>query len=165
MIQTPTERALMQLVGITCRTSNSTLFEVDPTTNNVAKTIMEYFHNKLHDKIQHRKTPGTTYCIYTQYESDHNGEYTYFIGEEVTSLQDIDKELETLSIPAQRYIKFTCGPGPMPDLCIEAWQAIWALSADELGGERAYIADFEVYDERSQDHSNLTLDIYIGIKG
>ena len=35
--------------------------------------------------------------------------------------------------------------------------------ACSIGCERAYIADFEVYDERSHDHNNVTLDIYIGI--
>ena len=33
-----------------------------------------------------------------------------------------------------------------------------------LDQDLSYIADFEVYDERSSDHSNVTLDIYIGIK-
>lgn len=47
---------------------------------------------------------------------------------------------------------------------IDMWQNIWKMNASDLGGERAYIADFEVYDERSSDHNNVTLDIYIGIK-
>ncbi len=33
-----------------------------------------------------------------------------------------------------------------------------------LGGVRAYIADFEVYDHRSIDPQNTVLDIYIGVK-
>jgi predicted transcriptional regulator YdeE len=37
------------------------------------------------------------------------------------------------------------------------------MNASDLGGKRAYIADFEVYDERSNDHNNVTLDIYIEI--
>jgi predicted transcriptional regulator YdeE len=32
-----------------------------------------------------------------------------------------------------------------------------------FGGKRAYIADFEVYDERSRDPDNTIVDIYIGI--
>ena len=52
----------------------------------------------------------------------------------------------------------------MPTVCIDMWQNIWKMNASDLGGERAYIADFEVYDERSVDHNNVTLDIYIGIK-
>ena len=106
----------------------------------------------------------SSFCIYTNYESDFNGEYTYFIGEEVTSIEKIGDGFETLSIPVQNYAKFTNQPAPMPAACIDMWQNIWKMSASDLGGERAYIADFEVYDERSHDHNNVTLDIYIGIR-
>jgi predicted transcriptional regulator YdeE len=38
------------------------------------------------------------------------------------------------------------------------------MLASDLGGKRAYIADFEIYDPRkSQDHNNVTLEIYVGI--
>lgn len=37
-------------------------------------------------------------------------------------------------------------------------------NAWELGGKRAYIADFEVYDERSHDPENAIMDVYIGVK-
>ncbi len=32
-------------------------------------------------RITHRKKPGTTYCVYTDYKSGAAGDYTYFIGE------------------------------------------------------------------------------------
>jgi len=118
----------------------------------------------LAEQIKDRKNPGTTFCVYTNYESDVNGDYTYFIGEEVTSFEEIGKEFETLTIPVQNYAKFTNQRGPMPTVCIDMWQNIWKMNASDLGGERAYIADFEVYDERSVDHNNVTLAIYIGIR-
>ena len=154
----------LKLVGITTRTNNSQIFERDPSTNKIAATVQKYFHNGLGEKIKDRKNPGTDFCVYTNYESDVNGDYTYFIGEEVTSFEEIDKEFETLTIPVQNYEKFTNQAGPMPTVCIDMWQNIWKMNASDLGGERAYIADFEVYDERSVDHNNVTLDIYIGIK-
>lgn len=154
----------LKLVGITTRTNNAKIFEQDPSTNEIAATVQKYFHNGLAAKINARQNPGTTFCVYTNYESDVNGDYTYFIGEEVSSFDGIDKEFETLTIPAQNYVKFTNQPGPMPAACVDMWQNIWKMSASNLGGERAYIADFEVYDERSSDHNNVTLDIYIGIR-
>jgi predicted transcriptional regulator YdeE len=154
----------LKLVGITTRTNNTQIFEVDPQTNKIAATVQKYFNNGLSEKIKARHNPGTTFCVYTNYESDVNGDYTYFIGEQVNSFEDIDKEFEMLTIPMQNYAKFTNQPGPMPTVCIDMWQNIWKMNASDLGGERAYIADFEVYDERSRDHNNVTLDIYIGIK-
>jgi predicted transcriptional regulator YdeE len=66
-------------------------------------------------------------------------------------------------LPAQKYAKFTNMPGAMPDVCIDMWKNIWQMDAEELGGKRGYLADFEIYDERAADHKNAVLDIYIGI--
>ena len=68
-----------------------------------------------------------------------------------------------LNIPAQDYIKFTNGPGVMPDVCISIWTKIWQMSPNELGGTRSYVADFEVYDSRAIDPNNTVLDVYVGI--
>lgn len=163
MNQIKTELDEIKLVGIACRASNEKAFQSDPASNPIAHTVQNYFHNGLAEKIQHRKKPGTTYCVYTDYENDHHGEYTYFIGEAVESFDDIPEGYETLTIPAQDYIKYTNNPGPMPAVCIDMWQNIWQKSPADLGGERSYVADFEVYDERSADHNNVVLDIYIGI--
>lgn len=38
------------------------------------------------------------------------------------------------------------------------------MNTSGFGGKRAYVADFEVYDERSVNHNNATLNIFIGIK-
>jgi predicted transcriptional regulator YdeE len=153
--------APIQLVGITARTNNAA--EMNPTTGKIGPTLQRYFQNNLAEKIKARKKPGTTYCVYTDYESDCNGDYTYFVGEAVSHLDEVDPNLETKLIPAQRTIKFTTGPGPMPTVCIELWQKIWTMTDADLGGTRAYVADFEVYDERSHDPQNTVLDIYIGI--
>ncbi len=163
MQKTKTQLSEKKLVGITTRTNNKQLFEADPATNKVAATVQKYFHGGLAEKIIGRKSPGTTFCVYTNYESDVDGDYTYFIGEEVTSFDEVKEGFETLTIPMQKYAKFTNHPGPMPAVCIEMWQHIWKMNASDLGGERAYLADFEVYDERSTDHAHVALDIYIGI--
>ncbi|MGE3919955.1 MAG: GyrI-like domain-containing protein [Gammaproteobacteria bacterium] len=152
----------IKLVGITTRTNN--MNEMNQETAKIGSMIQKYFSQGLSNKISHRKTPGITYCVYTNYESDFTGDYSYFIGEEVSSLEDIASDFEKLSIPVQRYTKFTAGPGKMPDVCIHAWQKIWQMDASDLNGNRSYIADFEVYDERSVDPNHTTFDIFIGVK-
>ena len=54
--------------------------------------------------------------------------------------------------------------GKFPNVVIDTWQKIWQMSDEELGGTRSYIADFEIYDERSYDPANAVVDIYIGLK-
>lgn len=152
----------IKLVGITARTKLAS--EMNLATAKIGATVQKYFQMNLPEKIQNRKKPGITYCVYTNYESNFAGEYTYFIGEEVGSFDDLLEDFETLVIPAQNYTKFTTESGAMPVVCISAWQKIWTMTSAEFGNERAYIADFEVYDERALDHKNTVLDIYVGLK-
>ncbi len=161
MQKTLAQRPQIKLIGITCRTQNAA--EMDPTTAQIGPTIQRYFQNGLSSKILNRKKPGITYCAYTDYESDFTGAYTYFIGEEVNSLDDVPEGFSSLIIPAQHYAVFTNQSGAMPGICIEMWQKIWTMTPADLGGERGYRADFEVYDERARDPLNTVLDIFIGL--
>lgn len=147
------------LVGIKIRTNN--LREIDEKTGLIGPCIQNYFQNQLFEKIQHRKVPGVTFCVYTEYDSDHTGDYSYFIGEEVSKVDEIPEGLSHIEIPEQSYEKFCVGPGAMPDIVRKAWFEIW--EKDDLTAKRTFQADFEVYDERSHDQNNAILDIYIGV--
>ena len=151
----------IKLVGITERTSNAR--EMNPETAKIGSAMQKFFGNSMQEQILRRKNPGTVFAVYTNYESDEHGHYTYFLGEEVNDFENIQQGFETLTIPGQTYVKFTSDPGKMPAVCINMWQNIWKMKAADLGGKRAYIADFEVYDERSQNPEHAILDIYISI--
>jgi predicted transcriptional regulator YdeE len=155
-------RGELKLIGIQIRTNN--LNESNPSSARIPQCVMKYYQEQVGDKIPHRKNPGTTIAAYTNYESDHTGDYTYFLGEEVDELDKVPTGLSTITIPPQNYVKFTSGPAPMPEVCIKAWNKIWQMSPTELGNQRNYQADFEVYDERAADFHNTTLDIYVGLK-
>ena len=152
----------IRLVGVTMRTSNS--LEANLETAKIGQIIGNYFENNLSQKIANRVKPGTTYCAYTEYESDEDGEYTYFVGEEVDSFEKIPAGFVALTIPSSNYAKLECGPGQMPEVCIDAWEEIWKMQDADFGGKRTYITDFEIYDERAEDYENTILDIYIGIQ-
>lgn len=156
------DQAEKKIVGIKTRTNHQ--LEIHSLEGKIFPIVKHYFHQNVAASIPNRIHPGTTFCIYTNYESDHHGDYTYCIGEEVDSFENIPTDLETLIIPAQKYIRFTNGPGSMPDVIRKPWQQIWQMTPAELGGIRSYITDFEIYDERSRDHQNIVLDFYIGIQ-
>jgi predicted transcriptional regulator YdeE len=155
-------QAEKKIIGIKTRTNNQ--LETNSLEGKIFPLVKRYFHQNIAASIPNRTQPGTTFCIYTNYENDHHGDYTYFMGEEVDSFESVPAGLEILIIPAQKYIKFTNGPGSMPDVVRKPWQQIWQMTPAELGGIRSYITDFEIYDERSRDHQNIVLDIYIGIE-
>ncbi len=153
----------LKLIGVTARTNNKN--EMDPEKSKIASTAGRYWSENLANNFKHRLSPGTTYAVYTDYESDENGDYTYFIGELVDTFEGQDNEtFEQLIIPASRYQKFTTQTGKMPEVVINAWQAIWQMQPSDFGGNRKYIADFEVYDQRASDPNSTIIDIYIGIE-
>ena len=158
-----TQLSELILVGLTARTNNKN--EMDPAASKIGQLAGLYWQNQIANEIKHRTAPGITYAAYTEFESDEHGDYTYFIGEVVSSLegQDLEK-FKTITIPASNYQKFTTPAGQMPDIIISAWQEIWAMQPADFGSPRKYIADFEIYDERAMDPSNATVDIYIGVE-
>jgi len=151
------------LVGMTVRTNNKD--EIDPLQSKIGPLANLYREKQIANEFNKRTSPDITYCVYTDYESDEHGEYTYFIGERVDSLDGQDlKRFHSLSINKSNYQKFTTEPGAMPTVVIDAWQKIWQMNENDFGGKRKYIADFEVYDHRAGDPHNTVLDIYIGIE-
>jgi len=161
----------IKLVGITAKTTNAN--EMEPSTAKIGSTVQAYMQNNVPSKILNRKQPNVNFCVYTDYESDYInnqsndylGSYTYFIGEEVESFADAMQDLKKITIPAQKYIKFTTAKGSMPQIVINAWMEIWQMSVADLGHERNFIADFEIYDERASNLADAEVDIFIGIKG
>jgi len=163
MKQTLITRPEIKFVGIGVRTSYQQ--ELDKMKGNIFPCVRKYFHESLCEKIPNRAKQGTTFCAYTDYESDYTGVYTYFIGEEVNTFDCLLAEgFQGMVIPEQHYIKFTTTPAPMPEVIVNAWNKIWNMSSADLGGKRSYQTDFEIYDERAADHQNIVLDLYIGIK-
>lgn len=150
------------LVGISTRTNNKN--EMDPKSAKIAPLAHSYWSKQIANSIKNRINPGVTYSIYTDYESDEHGEYTYFIGEEVKSLENqVIINFNSLIIPASNYQKFTTNAGKFPDIVIAAWQRIWQMTPADLGGKRQYKADFEMYDQRASNPDHSIVDIYIGI--
>jgi predicted transcriptional regulator YdeE len=151
------------LVGMTVRTNNTN--EMDPGTSKIAALAGDYWGHQKADKILHRLTPGITYSAYAEFDSDEHGDYTYCIGEAVSSLEGQDlTDFRAIAVPASRYQKFTTPEGKMPEVVITAWQEIWQMRPEHFAGQRCYSVDFERYDERAQDPNNAVLDIYIGVK-
>ena len=153
----------IKLIGLAVRTNNKN--EMNPATSKIGALAGAYWNQQVANKFEHRAKPGVTYSVYTEYESDEHGEYTYFIGEEVSSLENQDQsQFKLLIIPAGTYQKFTTEPGKMPDIVIATWMQIWQMQEIDFGGKRKYIADFEIYDERASNFEQAVMDIYIGIK-
>jgi predicted transcriptional regulator YdeE len=63
-------------------------------------------------------------------------------------------------IPAGSYAVLTSEIGPVEEVVPAVWQRAWR----EVGPQRLYKADFEVYDQRAADPRNSQIDLYIRIR-
>jgi predicted transcriptional regulator YdeE len=127
--------------------------------------IGRQWHRFITDAMN--KIPGkdgsNLYAIYSEYESDHNGEYTFLVGAPVKGGVAAPAGMVLRRIPAGAYAVITTEKGPFPKVVPEAWTAIFKLQ-DEGTLKRTYQTDFELYDERALDPQNGVVDIYVGIK-
>lgn len=154
------EKNYIMIVGIEVRTSNQAEMN---GAGRIGAHWQRFFQENVAGQIVNAVSDDV-FAIYTDYESDVNGEYSFVLGKQVGSFADVPAGLVSKVLPASRYSVFTTPKGPMPNVVIEAWQHIWSLSATQLGGERAYRADFEVYDHRSADPGNTQIEIFISVK-
>lgn len=153
----------IKLIGLMVQTNNKN--EMVNETAKISKLASLYWREQIANNIKHRRKRGTTYAVYTDFESNEYGDYTYFIGEAVDSFESQDLEsFKKITIPESTYQKFTTVPGKMPNVVVSAWQEIWKMKEADFGGKRKYVADFEIYDARAVNQNNAIIDVYIGIE-
>jgi CubicO group peptidase (beta-lactamase class C family)/predicted transcriptional regulator YdeE len=148
------------VAGIAVRTSNAKEMTADGV---IGKQWMRFMQEGLYGKIPN-KADTSIVAVYTDYASDHNGEYTFLLGARVTSDADLPAGMVAKKIPGGKFAVFTTEKGPAPKVVPGAWMKINSLPQSAVGGDRTYRADFEVYDERAKDPQNLQADLYVGIK-
>lgn len=116
-------------------------------------------------------SPHLIYALYINYESDASGAYTVLIGHEQSieesrrGLPSLGNEegLYTEKVPGSRYVVFTTNRGPVHQAVSEKWQEIWASSAHGLL-KRTFRGDFELYDARSFNPNDATVQIYVAVE-
>lgn len=116
----------------------------------------------LLDNIPHRADSNFT-VVYTDYSSDQNGEYTYVLGDRVTAVDKVPDGMIAVKVPAGKYAVITSETGPLPEIMPKLWQRIWAMTPAQLGGVRAFQADYELYPE-GFDWQNAQVVAHVGLK-
>ena len=149
------------IVGIEARTSNAMEMKGDGV---IAKQWQKFFQDGVQQKITNRADQNL-YAVYSDYASDRNGEYSFVIGVKVKDGAAVPPGMVLKKIPAGDYAVVTSEKGPVGKVVTAAWQRVYMLEdKKEMGGARAYKADFEVYDNRATDPQNSQVDLYIGLK-
>jgi predicted transcriptional regulator YdeE len=155
------EQQEFSVIGIQVRTSNA---KEMTAAGAIPKQWGRFFKEGIAEKIPH-KTGPTIYAVYTGYESSRDGEYDFIIGMNVSSVSEVPPGMVAKKVPSGRYAVVTSAKGPVAQVVPKVWQQVWSLEDNkQLGGIRAYKADFELYDQRSQNLQDSQVDLYIGLK-
>ncbi len=148
------------VVGISARTANAKEMTPQGVIGPMWGRLMQ---EGLLEKIPN-KADRNIVAVYTDYASDHKGEYTYVLGARVTSGARVPEGMVARKVPAGKYAVFTSEKGPAQQVVPALWMKINSLPRGAVGTDRLYCADFEIYDERAMDPQNLQMDVYVGIR-
>lgn len=142
------------VIGISVRTTNE--------GGQAAKDIPQLWERFMSEDIESKipaKISRDVYGIYTEYEGDYTQPYTTVLGCKVESLDNIPEGFIGLTIETANYEKYTAKGKMSDDVVYNKWTEIWQSDLD-----RTYLADFEIYGERSVDMDNAEVDIFISVK-
>jgi predicted transcriptional regulator YdeE len=131
-------REAFRLAGVRLRTSNS-----DPDA--IAAHWRRALSAGLPTCVAGRASDDVV-CVYADYESDHRGPYTMWLGAELAPGAAALERLETLEVPGASFTEFEAA-GPQPAGVVAAWTAIWGMPRERL--TRAFRADVERWTPRA----------------
>ena len=153
------EQKSFNVVGLAVRTNNQT----EATgQGEIPKLWQRFVQQNVAASIPNRDGQSLI-VVYTDYDSDQTGEYTYLIGARVTSTGDIPAGLTLKEVPAGSYAVLKSENGPVQEILPKIWRQIWSMPPKDLGGQRAFKADYEVYPP-DFDPQNVQVGLHIGLK-
>ena len=139
--------------GLSVRTKNAN--EMQPATAKIGQLWGDFFQHI----IPKLKEGALSYGVYSQYESDFNGEFDVLAGADSASVLDAaDREgLDSVVIADGTYLVFS-KKGAVPQAVIEAWGDVWDyFSAKDCPHQRAYKTDFECYSNMDEVSIHISI--------
>ena len=140
----------LMLQGIGVRTNNEN--EKNEETQKIAPLWAKYDEENIFSKTLNKVNNTSFYGIYTNYESDVNGDFDAIVAVEVTKAKN-----NAIVIENKKYLVFK-KEGELPEVAFELWTEIWEYFKNNSEYERAYSVDFEKYSKEDE------IEIFISIK-
>jgi predicted transcriptional regulator YdeE len=142
------------IIGLAVRTT----IENGKIIDDLSELWNHFLLNNIKDKIPN-KIDNTIYRLYTDYEYDHKKPFTAIIGCRVTHLDDVPDGFIAKAIEGGDYMILTAKGKPSDGIVLLEWMKIWNAT-----NQRAYKADFEVYDEKASDPDHAEINIFVSMK-
>lgn len=154
------EHTAFYVVGLARRTNNAREMG---GLGEIGKVWQEFMQKNLAAEITH-KLDDDLLAVYTDYESNQTGDYTFLLGKRASDLRDLPAGLTGRYVPEGRYAVLVSEEGPVAQVVPRLWQRVWSLSPIALGGRRAFAADYEIYDQRAKNPQNAQVELHLGIQ-
>ena len=143
------------IIGLSIKTDNSDPIKLNNDLQSLwGKFISENTAEQIPGKIDNK-----IYCVYTEYDGDYTKPYLALLGCKVNNLDIIPTGLVGKKFKSSLYNKYIAKGNILQGMIFEKWKQLWSLDI-----ARTYIADFEVYDEKSQNPQDAEVEIFIGVK-
>ena len=147
------------VAGYLVRTNNASEASGESKIGPIWQRFMQ---ENLAARIPNRADESFT-VVYSNYASDETGAYDYLLGARVTSVDHLPAEMTWRKVEPATYAVLLTDKGQMPGVLQAAWDHIWHMSPGELGGKRAFVTDYEIYDKRTENSQNAQVEIHIGL--
>ncbi len=140
----------IRLIGIKTTADNSQNFV------NISRLWEEFFRNDIMGKIPDKRD-NMIYAVYTDYESNEKGKYSFMIGCETGDDSPVPEGMFCKIIEKANYCVFR-EKGNIAAKIPEMWNRIWNMDLN-----RKFSADFEIYNAENMMGENADIEIYIGV--
>jgi predicted transcriptional regulator YdeE len=151
----------IQIVGMGVDTSLKTVYRDIPA---LGKQFAQY---KRTHEITNKKLPWGFAAVSTGF-NEAKGTFTYFMGDRVTTLEQVPNGLKAFEIPVGKYAVFPIRPKNRlgwPVAIASAKKHIYtAWLPNSIYTQAGVVDDFEYHDERSTRKNNPEIDLYVAIK-
>ena len=138
----------LMISGISVTTNNEN--EMTEGKDKISQLWDDYTKNDIYKKTFNKANNTSMYGVYSNYISDHNGDFDLTVGVEVT------KPKNAITIENERYLMFS-KKGEIPQVIFDTWQEIWDYFENNDEYKRKYSIDFEKYSTEDE------IEIYISI--
>lgn len=139
----------LMLAGSSVRTNNKD--EMSENDGKIVQLWDDYVKNDIYNKTFNKSKEPYLYGVYSEYDSDLNGDYTVSVAVEVT------KSKNAIVIEDQKFLVFK-NKGEFPEVVIDTWEIVWKYFEENDEYTRMYTVDFEKYISKDE------LEIYIAIE-
>jgi len=147
------EKPAFYIVGIECKTSN------DPAVGpqQIGQLWSRFFIENVAGRVLN-KVSDDVFALYCEYEGDYTKPYTFVIGCQVSSVDQIPEGMVFKVLPSAKYTVYSV-EGEYPQSLVKTWGEIWQSDL-----KRTYSGDFEVYGEKFFTTDSKPVDVYIAIE-